>query len=169
MRSTYGPGKLRPLLASAVAITFAWFACDAAEPWQVVTVNEVSLAGTLKGGTEFEVHIEAKKPKASRGDYFGAAGQPGSAVADITVKLGGDKISFPKQGFEDLASPLLQTVSLTSQPSGDVKLRFSGGAGSSTYEVEYFIQSNRLAKRSVKYFEANAAGEKRPVEKTTTF
>lgn len=157
------------LLAYIALISWAWVGANAAEPWQVVSVNEVSLAGTLKEGTEFQVHIEAKKPKASRGDYFGAVDQPGSVVAEITVKLDGDKISFPKQAFEDLANPLLQTLSITSQPSGEVKLRFSGGEGPTGYEAEYFIESKRLVKRTVSYFENSGAGEKSRVVKTTSF
>jgi hypothetical protein len=140
-----------------------------AELWQVVTINKISLEGTLKEGTEFEINIEARKPKVLQGDYFGSAGQPGSVIAEITVKLGGEKMSFPKQAFNDLANPLFQTVSLTSQPSGEVRLRFTGGDGSTTYEAQYFIQSNRLAKRSISYFEASAGGKKREVVKTTTF
>ncbi len=142
---------------------------NAAPSWQVVTINKVSLEGTLKEGTAFEINIEARKPKALQGDYFGSVGQPGSVLAEITVKLGGEKMSFPKQAFNDLANPLLQTVSVTSQPSGELRLRFTGGDGSATYEAEYFIQSNRLAKRSISYFEASAGGKKREVVKTTTF
>lgn len=137
--------------------------------WQVVTVNKVSLEGTLKTGIKFEVNIESDKPKAE-GNYFGAAaGAAASAVSEITVKVGGDKISFPKPAFNDLANAKLQTVSLTSQPSGEVRLRFTGGEAPTTYEVEYFIASNRLAKRSISYFEATAGGTKHEVIKSTTF
>jgi hypothetical protein len=138
------------------------------EAWQVVTVNEVLLAGTLKEGTPFEVHIEARMPKTLRNQYFGASTQPELVIAEITVRLGGQKIPFPKEGFEDLARPRLQTVSLTSQPSGTVKLRFTGGEESAAYEAEYLIQPNRLAERAVSYFEVTAGGEKARIVKTTT-
>jgi hypothetical protein len=140
----------------------------AAEPWQVVTVNKVSLEGTLSGGSKFEVNVESSKPKTLEANYVGAAGQPAAAVSEITVKLGGEKISFPKQAFGDLANAKLQTVSVTSQPSGEVRLRFSGGEAPGTYEVEFFIQGNRLTKRSLSSFEA-ATGGKHEVVKTTTF
>lgn len=156
-------------LATALAMPFALFAAQAAEPWQVVNVKETSLAGTLKDGTEFEVRIEAKKPKEPRDNYFGADTQPESVVAEIVVRVGGKKTSFPKQAFEDLANPLLQTVSVTSQPSGEVKLRFTGGTRAPTYEVEYFVQADRLIRREVKFFEATPDGAKREVVKTTTF
>jgi hypothetical protein len=139
------------------------------EPWQVVAINSVSLQGTLKQGTPFEVNIEAKKPKIFQGNYFGSVDQPSSVVAEITVKLGGEKISFPRQAFDDLANASLQTVSVTSRPSGELKFRFTGGDEASRYEAEYFIQSNRLVKRLVSYFEATADGKKQVVVKTTTF
>jgi hypothetical protein len=139
------------------------------EPWQVVAINSVSLQGTLKQGTPFEVNIEAKKTKIFQGNYFGSIDQPSSVVAEITVKLGGEKISFPKQAFDDLANASLQTVSVTSRPSGELKFRFTGGDEASRYEAEYFIQSNRLVKRLVSYFEATADGKKQVVVKTTTF
>jgi hypothetical protein len=140
-----------------------------ADLWQVVTVNKVSLEGTLKTGTKFEVNIESDKPK-PEGNYLGAAaGAVGSAVSEITVKLGGEKISFPKTAFGDLANAKLQTVSLTSQPSGEVRLRFGGGDAPATYEVEYFIVANKLAKRSISYFEPIAGGARHEVIKTTSF
>jgi hypothetical protein len=139
------------------------------EPWQVVTVKSVSLHGTSKQGTSFEVNIEARKPKTSQEKYFGSVDQPNSVVAEIMVKVGGDKISFPKQAFQDLANASLQTVSVTSRPSGELKLRFTGGDEGSRYEAEYLIQSGRLAKRLVSYFEASGAGKKELVVKTTTF
>lgn len=139
-----------------------------AEPWQVVTINKLSLEGTLREGNKFEVHIETRKPKELRESYFGAAEQPQSVIEEITVKVGGKKTAFPKPAFEDLANALLQTVSITSQPNADVKLRFTGGDASTTYEVEYFIEADRLAKRLIRYFEATG-GEKREVIKTMTF
>lgn len=160
---------LKRLLGATVAIPCALFAAQAAEPWQVVSVSEMSIAGTLKDGTEFEVRIEAKKPKEPRDNYFGAAGQPELVVSEIVVKVGGKKTSFPKQAFEDLANPLLQTVSVTSQPSGEVKLRFTGGDRAPTYEVEYFVQSDRLLRREVTFVETLPDGAKREVVKTTTF
>jgi len=142
---------------------------SAAESWQVVTVNKVSLEGTLKEGTEFEVRIESTKPKEPSGNYFGTVDRPRSVLSEITVKLGGKKISFPKQAFSDLANALLQTVSTTSQPSGELKLRFTGGDGPTSYEAEYFIESNRLVKRTISYFEVATGSEKNRVVKTTTF
>jgi hypothetical protein len=139
------------------------------EPWQVVAINSVSLQGTLKQGTPFEVTIEAKKPKVLQGNYFGAVDQPTSVVAEMTQKLGGEKISFPKQAFQDLANASLQTVSITSRSSGEVKLRFTGGDEPNRYEAEYFIESNRLVKRLLSYFESTADGKKEVVVKTTTF
>jgi hypothetical protein len=157
------------LLVCLAAVAYAWFAGNAAELWQVVKVNKISLEGVLKEGTEFEVRIESKKAKESSGNYFGATDQPAFVVSEITVKLSGDKISFPKDAFADLANPLLQTASITSQPSGEVRLRFSGGEGATGYEAEYFMDSKRLLKRTVSYFEITAAGEKSRVVKTTNF
>lgn len=142
---------------------------NAAEPWQVVTINEVTWVGKLKSGTDFEVRIEARKPKDPRDDFVGTVNQPESAVTEIMVKAGGEKIKFPKLAFEDLANPLLQTLSATSQPSGELKVRFLGGESATTYEVEYLIQSNKLATRTVKYFETTATGEKNQVVKTMDF
>lgn len=159
----------KQLLAAALVISCALFVAQAAEPWQVVNVSETSLAGTLKDGTEFEVRIEARKPKEPRNGYFGAADQPELVVAEIVVKVGRKKTSFPSQAFDDLANPLLQTVSVTSQPSGEVKLRFTGGDRAPTYEVEYFVQSDRLTRREVTFFETMPDGAKREVVKTTTF
>ena len=139
------------------------------DPWQVVTINKVSLEGTLKQGTPFEVNIEATKPKRSQGKYFGAIDQPGSVVAEIMVKLDGDKIRFPAHAFDDLANASLQTLSVTSRPSGELKFRFTGGGEANRYEAEYFIQSNRLVKRLVSYFEATPNGKKQIVVNTTTF
>src|SRR3982074_2293317 len=97
--------NLKRLGALVVGIACLWSVSNAAEQWQTVTVNEVSLAGNLKEGTTFEVQIEAKKPKLLHGDYFGGSNQPEYAVAEIVVKLGDQKISFPKQAFEDLSNP----------------------------------------------------------------
>jgi hypothetical protein len=140
-----------------------------ADLWQVVTVDKVSLEGTLKTGTKFEVNIESDKPKPEQNYLGAAAGAAVSAVSEITVKMGGEKISFPKAAFVDLANAKLQTVSLTSQPSGEVRLRFTGGDAPTTYEAAYFIVANRLAKRSISYFEPTAGGTKHEVIKTTTF
>jgi hypothetical protein len=160
----------KQLLTSIIAIMCALFGGRAtAQPWQVVSINEMSLAGILKEGAEFEVRIEARKPKDARDDYFGATDQPALAVAEIMVKVGGKKASFPPQAFQDLANPLLQTVSVTSQPSGELKLRFTGGQGSPSYEVEYFVQAGRLIKRDVKTFQVATDGVKREVIKTTNF
>jgi hypothetical protein len=139
------------------------------EPWQVVAVNSVSLHGTLKQGTPFEVNVEARKPKATQGNYFGTTDQATSVIEEISLKLGGEKISFPKEAFQDLANPSLQTVSITSKPSGDLKFRFTGGDEGSRYEAEYFIQSNRLVKRLISYFEPTVGGKKQMVVKTTSF
>jgi hypothetical protein len=151
-------------------IFLAWpvFAAEPPGPWQVVTINEVTWVGSLRGGDEFEVHIETKKPKDSRNPYFGSIDQPDSAVTEITVKADGDKIRFPKPAVEDLANPLLQTLSVTSQPAGEIKVRFLGGNSAATYEVEFFIQSGKLTKRTVKYFEAKD-GKKQEVIKDMTF
>jgi hypothetical protein len=156
-------------LACCIAIGFAAGAIEAAEPWQVVNVNRILLEGTLKEGSDFEVRIELQEPKETSGNYFGASGHPRSVVSDIMLKVAGKKIAFPEAAFADLANALLQTVSITSQPSGDVKLRFTGGEGDASYEVEYFIQSGRLLQRSLSYFETPATGTKARVVKTTTF
>ncbi len=139
------------------------------EPWQVVAISRVSLEGTLKEGTPFEVNIEAKQPKILKGNYFGSVDQPSTVVVEMTVRLGSEKISFPKQAFDDLANVSLQTISVTSKPSGEFKLRFTGGDEAKRYEAEYFIQSNRLVKRLISYFEATANGKKQVVVNTTTF
>ena len=132
-------------------------------------VNRVSLEGTLKEGIGFEVRIESQEPKETTVNYFGVTGKPRAVVSDIMLKLGGKKVSFPDTSYNDLANPLLQTVSMTSQSSGDFKLRFTGGEGDSSYEVEYLIQSGRLAERSLSYFETSAKGERARVVKTDSF
>jgi hypothetical protein len=159
--------NLKRLLACGALLACGFV--NAAEPWQVVTINAVTWVGKLKGGADFEVRIEARKPKDSRADYIGAGEQPELAVAEITVKAGDEKIKFPKLAFEDLANPLLQTLSATSQPSGELKVRFLGGESAATYEVEYLIQSKKLTTRTVKYFETTATGEKNQVVKTMDF
>jgi hypothetical protein len=58
---------------------------------------------------------------------------------------------------------------MTSQLSGEVKLRFTGGEGDASYEVEYVVVSGRLAERRVSYFEADPKGEKARVVKTDTY
>jgi hypothetical protein len=151
------------------AILFVMFAAIAfADQWQVVTVNKVTLEGTLKDGGTFAVTVDSDTPKVTSGEFFGATDAPRAAVSGITVKTSNARIAFPKQAFVDLANPLLQTVSITSQPSGDLKLRFTGGEGEAGYEVEYFIQANRLVKRNVSYFE-RGGDEKSRVIKTMTF
>jgi hypothetical protein len=156
---------LRPVAALCVAAATA----VAAEPWQVVTVNRVSVEGTLKNGAEFEVRIECQQPSETTSTYFGAQGQPRSVISDITIKLNGKKVSVPETGFRDLANPLLQTVSITGQSTGDLKLRFTGGDGDLSYEAEYVIQSGHLTQRTISYFEAGAQGERSRVVKTTNF
>ena len=93
---------------------------------------------------------------------------PRVVVSGIIVKTTGARIAFPKQAFVDLANPLLQTVSITSQGSSNLKLRFTGGEGAQNYEVEYFIEGNRLVRRNVSYFE-RGGGEKGRVVKTMSF
>src|SRR6266513_1156388 len=140
----------------------------AADQWQVVTVHRVTLEGTLKDGAAFEVRVDSDAPKEASGDYFGATDAPRSVVSGIIVKPANGRIAFPKQAFADLANPLLQTVSLTSLPSGDLKLRFTGGEGGTNYEVEYFIEGNRLVRRTVSYFERGGSTKDRVI-KTMTF
>jgi hypothetical protein len=156
------------LVACGVLAAWPVLAADPAGPWQVVRINEVTWIGLVKEGDEFEVHIETKKPKDEQGSYFGAVDQPESAVAEITVKVDGDKIRFPKPAVEDLANPLLQTLSVTSQPTGEVKVRFLGGNSAATYEVEFIIETGKLTKRTVKYFEGKD-GKKQEVIKDMTF
>ena len=136
--------------------------------WQVVTVNRVTLEGTLKDGGAFEVKVDSDTPKEAAGEFFGATGGPHAVVSGIVVKGPDGKIGFPKQAFVDLANPLLQTVSITSQGASNLKLRFTGGEGAANYEVEYFIEGNRLVRRTVSYFERGREKSDRVV-KTTTF
>ena len=161
--------SLKRAFAASVGIGLAMVAIEAAEPWQVVTVNRASFEGTLKEGTEFELRIESQEPKEASATYAGVTGKPRSVVSDIMLKLGGKKVSFPDTSFNDLVNPLLQTVSLTSQSSGEVKLRFTGGEGDGSYEVEYLIQSGRLAERRLGSFETDPKGERARVVKTDTF
>ena len=143
-------------------------ASTARAQWQVVTLNRVTLEGTLKDGGAFEVRVDSDTPKQTSGEYFGATDAPGSVVSGIILKTSGARIAFPKQAFVDLANPLLQTVSITNQGPGNLKLRFTGGEGATNYEVEYFIEGNRLVRRTVSYFERG--GEKRDrVIKTMNF
>jgi len=158
----------RALACCCFGIGLALLGSSAAEPWQVVTVNRASLEGTLKDGTEFEVRVESQEPKEAAANYFGATGKPRSVVSDIIMKVGGKRISFPDPSFNDLADALLQTLSITSQSSGEVKLRFTGGEGDASYEVEYFIEGNRLVRRTVSYFERGAEQKDRVI-KTMTF
>src|SRR5436190_6609800 len=139
-----------------------------ADQWQVVTVNRVTLEGTLKDGGAFEVRVDSDTPKEPSGEYFGATDAPHAVISGVIVKSAGGRIAFPKNAFVDLANPLLQTVSITSQGSANLKLRFTGGEGATNYEVEYFIEGNRLVRRTVSYFERG--GEKKDrVIKTITF
>jgi hypothetical protein len=89
-------------------------------------------------------------------------------VSGITVKTTGARISFPKQAFVDLANPLLQTTSVTSQGANNLKVRFTGGEGAQNYEVEYFIEGNKLVRRNVSYFERGGKESGRVI-KTMTF
>lgn len=139
-----------------------------ADQWQVVNVDKVTLEGTLKDGGTFEVKVDSDPPKEAVGELFGTTDAARAVVSEITVKAPGGRVAFPKQAFLDLANPLLQTVSITSQGSGNLKLRFSGGEGETNYEVEYFIEGNRLVRRNVSFFERG--GEKKDrVVKTMNF
>ena len=155
----------------AFVILFAAILTTArADQWQVVTVNKVTLEGTLKDGGTFAVTVDSDAPKESSGQYFGASEThaPRAIVSGITVKSPGGRISFPKQAFLDLANPLLQTVSITSQGPGNLKLRFTGGEGAQNYEAEYFIEGNKLVRRTVSYFDRGGE-EKGRIVKTMTF
>ncbi|MEY2556535.1 MAG: hypothetical protein QOF93_1679 [Verrucomicrobiota bacterium] len=137
-----------------------------ADQWQVVTLNRVTLEGASKDGGSFEVRFDSDMPKQTAGDYFG--GTPQSVVSGIIVKTQGARIAFPREAIADLANPLLQTASITSQPGANLKIRFTGGEGPTNYEVEYFIEGNRLVRRTVSYFERGAEQKDRVV-KTTNF
>src|SRR2546430_13545573 len=107
-----------------IAILFMMFAATAFAQWQVVTLNRVTLEGTLKGGGAFEVRIDSDTPKEASGEYFGATDAPRAVVSGVIVKSAEGRIAFPKNAFGDLANPLLQTVSITSQGT-NLKLRFT--------------------------------------------
>ena len=139
-----------------------------ADQWHVVNVNKVTLEGTLKDGGAFAVTVDSETPKAVSGEYFGATDAPRAVVSGIAVKTSGARIAFPKQAFSDLANPLLQTTSITSQGPNNLKLRFTGGEGAQNYEVEYFIEGNRLVRRNVSYFERGGEQQDRVI-KTMTF
>ncbi|HST31797.1 MAG TPA: hypothetical protein VLK27_13270 [Chthoniobacterales bacterium] len=143
-------------------------ATTAVAQWQVVNVNKVTLEGTLKGGGNFVVRVDSDSPRTTSGEYFGATDAPRAVVSGVTVKTDNARIAFPKQAFVDLANPLLQTTSITGQGSGNLKVRFTGGEGATNYEVEYFIEGNRLVRRTVSYFERGGAQKDRVV-KTTNF
>jgi hypothetical protein len=151
-----------------IAILFMIFAATAVAQWQVVTLSRVTLEGTLKEGGAFEVRIDSDVPKATSGEYFGATESPKAVVSGMIVKTQGARIAFPKEAVVDLANPLLQTTSITGQSNGNLKIRFTGGEGAQNYEVEYFIEGNRLARRTVSYFDRGGA-EKGRVVKTTNF
>jgi len=151
-----------------IAILFMMFAATAFAQWQVVTLNRVTLEGTLKDGGAFEVRVDSDTPKETSGEYFGATDAPQAVISGIIVKGPGGRIAFPKQAFVDLANPLLQTVSMTSQGSSNLKLRFTGGQGATNYEVEYFIEGNRLVRRTVSYFERGETQKDRVI-KTMNF
>ena len=68
--------NLKRAAAFYVGISVVVVAMNAAEPWQVVSVNKFSWEGTLKEGTEFEPRIELKEPKEASANYFGAVDQP---------------------------------------------------------------------------------------------
>jgi hypothetical protein len=153
----------------AFLILFAGLLTTAsADQWQVVTVNKVTLEGTLKDGGTFAVTVDSDAPKAASGEFFGTTGSPRAVVSGVTVKTSNARIAFPKQAFGDLANPLLSTLSITSQGAGSLKLRFTGGEGAQNYEVEYFIEGDRLGRRTVSFFERG--GEKKDrVVNTMTF
>jgi len=151
-----------------IAILFVAFSATVFAQWQVVSLNRVTLEGTLKEGGAFEVRVDSDAPKEVAGELFGATETAKSVVSGIIVKGPAGKVSFPKQAFVDLANPLLQTVSVTSQGPSNLKLRFTGGEGAQNYEVEYLIEGNRLARRDVSYFERGGS-EKSRVIKTMTF
>ena len=153
----------------AFVIIFAAIVATArADQWQVVNMDKVTLEGTLKDGGTFAVTVDSDKPKPITGEFFGATETPRAVVSGITVKTAGARISFPKQAVVDLANPLLSTVSITSGGAGNLKLRFTGGEGPANYEVEYFIEENRLVKRNVSFFE-RGANQKDRVIKTMSF
>ena len=151
-----------------IAILFMALGATALAQWQVVTLNRVTLEGTLKDGGAFEVRVDSDAPKGASGEFFGATEEPRAVVSGIIVKTQGGRIAFPKQAFVDLANPLLQTVSITSQGSANLKLRFTGGEGATNYEVEYFIEGNRLVKRNVSFFERGGEKSDRVI-KTMSF
>src|SRR5437588_3244570 len=132
-----------------IAILLLMTGTAALAQWQVVSVNRVTLGGTLKDGGAFEVRVDSDTPKETAGEYFGATEAPRAVVSGIIVKAAGGKIAFPKNAFTDLGNPLLQTVSITSQGANNLKLRFTGGEGASNYEVEYFMEGNKLVRRTV--------------------
>jgi hypothetical protein len=152
----------------AILFLFALAAASVSAQWQTVNVNKVTLEGTLKDGGVFEVKVDSDVPKELSGEYFGSADSPRVVVSGIVVKTTGTRISFPKEAFVDLANPLLQTTSVTSQGANNVKLRFTGGEGAQNYEVEYFIEGNKLVKRNVSFFKRGGKENGRIV-KTMTF
>ena len=152
-----------------IAILLGLVAATAfADQWEVVNVDKVILEGTVKGGGTFTVTVDTDRPKAVSGEFFGAIDAPRAVVSGITVKTSNARIAFPKQAVTDLANPLLQTVSVTAQGSANLKVRFTGGEGAQNYEVEYFIEGNRLARRNVSYFERGGTQKDRIV-KTLSF
>ncbi len=153
----------------SVAISFVMLAMTAlADQWQVVNVDKVTLEGTLKEGGAFVVTVDSDSPKQDGGEYFGATESPRAVVSGVIVKTDNARIAFPKQAFVDLANPLLQTTSITGQGNGNLKIRFTGGEGATNYEVEYFVEGNRLVRRTVSYFERGVEQKDRVV-KTTNF
>ena len=151
-----------------VILFAAALATARADQWQVVNVDKVTLEGTSKDGGTFAVTVDSDTPKPVSGEFFGATEAPRAVVSGITVKTSGARIAFPKQAILDLANPLLSTVSITSGEAGNLKLRFTGGEGATNYEVEYFIEGNRLVRRTVSYFERGETQKDRVI-KTTTF
>ena len=85
------------------------------EPWQVVAINSVSLRGTVKEGTPFEVNIETKKPKASQGNYFGSADQPSSVIVEMAAKLGVDIVRWRAMMLDPGIAGLVSTSSLSNE------------------------------------------------------
>ena len=151
-----------------IAIFLTMLAATASGQWQTVNVDRVTLEGTLKDGGTFEVKVDSDAPKEAVGELFGTTDAPRAVVSEITVKAPGGRVAFPKQAFVDLANPLLQTTTVTSQGANNLKLRFTGGEGAQNYEAEYFIEGNRLVRRTVSFFERGGEQKDRVI-KTMTF
>ena len=81
----------------SIAILLLIFAATALAQWQVVTLNRVTLEGTLKEGGAFEARVDSDSPKEASGEFFGATDAPRAVVSGIIVKSAGGRIAFPKQ------------------------------------------------------------------------